>query len=865
MPSPVSDPPHPPHEAHSGRLLRFLPWVVPVLVVVGLWLLRGELAHFRYEDLVVCLRELPRWKLLVALACTAGGYLALTGYDLLAFRHLGLDLGYPRIALAGFIGYAFSNNINAFVSGIPLRFRLYGAWGVPLADIVRAFALTFVGFWLGFLSLAGASFTLFPQAVPASLRLPFSSDRPLGIACLLAVSVYLVAQLAGRSSLTLGRWELPLPGMGFSLAQIGLASLDWGLAAAVLFVALPPASDLSFVGFLGLFLLAQIVGLASQSPGGLGVFDTAMILLLSPVLPTAPVLAALLVYRAIYYLLPLLVAALLLATFELHQRRHRLAEAAGTIGRWLPGTVPWVMSLVTFLGGAVLLVSGTTPAVGSRLHWLNDLLPLPVIELSHFLGSFAGVALLFLARGLQRRLDAAYLLTVGLLVVGIAASLAKGLDWEEATVLTAMLLALAPCHREFHRRSSLLHEPLTAGWIAAIAAVLLTSAWLGLFAHRHVEYSGDLWWRFALDGDAPRFLRAMAGVVIFVFAVGVARLLRPAAPEPAAPGPRELDAAEQVARESPRSYAYLALLGDKRLLFHESGGAFVMYATQGRSWVAMGDPVGPRDEATELAWRFQAIAQRHGGWPVFYEVAEEGLARYVEMGLSLAKLGEAARVPLRSFTLEGSARAELRQALRRAERDEATFEMLPQEAVGAVLPELEVVSRAWLEEKGASEKGFSLGFFQPEYLARLPVAVVRRGGRIVAFANLWPGGDRHELSIDLMRYDPATAPHGVMDFLFTRLFLWGAGEGYAWFNLGMAPLSGLGQREAGPLWNRLGGFVFRHGDSFYNFEGLRRFKEKFEPVWEPRFLASPAGLALPGIVADLINLVGGGLGGLLRR
>lgn len=135
----------------------------------------------------------------------------------------------------------------------------------------------------------------------------------------------------------------------------------------------------------------------------------------------------------------------------------------------------------------------------------------------------------------------------------------------------------------------------------------------------------------------------------------------------------------------------------------------------------------------------------------------------------------------------------------------------------------------------------------------------------MAFANLWPGGDRHELSIDLMRYDPATAPHGVMDFLFTRLFLWGAGEGYAWFNLGMAPLSGLGQREAGPLWNRLGGFVFRHGDSFYNFEGLRRFKEKFEPVWEPRFLASPAGLALPGIVADLINLVGGGLGGLLRR
>jgi phosphatidylglycerol lysyltransferase len=300
------------------------------------------------------------------------------------------------------------------------------------------------------------------------------------------------------------------------------------------------------------------------------------------------------------------------------------------------------------------------------------------------------------------------------------------------------------------------------------------------------------------------------------------------------------------------------LLGDKRLLFNDARTAFVMFATEGRSWISMGDPVGPEEDSTELGWRFQSVADRHGGWPVFYQVGEEMLGRYVEMGLSMMKIGEEARVPLDGFSLDGPGRAELRQALRRAGREGATFETLSPPDVRPLLPELRVVSEAWLTEKKGAEKGFSLGYFEPAYLCRCPLALVRRQGRIVAFANLWPAGDRHEISVDLMRYDPAAAPHGVMDYLFTSLLAWGAAERYRWFNLGMAPLAGMDQRDDEPLWNRLAAFVYRHGENFYNFEGLRRFKAKFEPVWEPRYLASPAGLALPGVLKDLIALISGG-------
>ena len=104
-----------------------------------------------------------------------------------------------------------------------------------------------------------------------------------------------------------------------------------------------------------------------------------------------------------------------------------------------------------------------------------------------------------------------------------------------------------------------------------------------------------------------------------------------------------------------------------------------------------------------------------------------------------------------------------------------------------------------------------------------------------------------------------------MDLIFLHLMLWGKGEGYRWFDLGMAPLSGFERRAHAPRWQRVGSLVFRHGEHFYNFQGLRQYKEKFDPVWEPRFLASPGGLALPRVLASISILVGRGVRGVLTR
>jgi phosphatidylglycerol lysyltransferase len=835
-----------------------------VAFLAALVVLRGELQAHTYHDILHALGGLPGRRVAEAVLLTSLSYLLLAGYDVLGLRTVGRRLAYRKAAFASFVAHAFSNSIgHSLVTGGALRLRLYTAWGLEPGEIAAVVAFSDLALWLGFAGLAGVLFLVAPLALPAALHAPIASARPLGVALLVLVVLYFIWS-ARQRPLRLRGWRFTPPKPGLSAAATAVAALDWLTSAAVLYALLPAEARIGWASFAGIFLLAQIVGLVSQVPAGLGVFETLMVWLLGDAVGKPALLGSLLAFRALYYLLPLAAAALALGWHEALARRGTVRRVAAGLSQVAGPLVPHLFAASTFVGGAVLLFSGATPAEHARLRWLQDLVPLPLIEASHFLGSCAGVALLLLARGLQRRLDAAWVAASGLLAAGVVFSLLKGGDFEEALLLAAMLAALLPCRRHFYRRASVLAPRFSAGWIAAILMVLLGSVWLGLFSFKHVDYSHELWWQFALRGDAPRFLRATVGVLVLAAAFALARLLRPAQDRSPGALPAELDRALPIVLASPDTGAWLALTGDKQLLFSASGRSFLMYAVEGRSWIAMGEPAGPTEERRELVWAFRERVDRHGGWPVFYQVGVESLPLYLDLGLALQKIGEEARVELAKFTLEGRDRKALRNVVNRFEKEGYAFEVVPAGGVPPLLEELRAVSDEWRGGKETREKGFSLGFFDERYLALAPIALVRHGRRIVAFANLWLGGGRDELSCDLMRQRD-DAPNGTMDFLFVRLMQWGREQGFGWFNLGMAPLAGLEARALSPLWHRLGGFLFRHVDTFYNFQGLRQYKEKFSPVWAPKYLASPGGAALPRILANLSARIAGGLKGVVRR
>lgn len=345
--------------------------------------------------------------------------------------------------------------------------------------------------------------------------------------------------------------------------------------------------------------------------------------------------------------------------------------------------------------------------------------------------------------------------------------------------------------------------------------------------------------------------------------VGASRLLRPALRSHPVTDD-QLACARAAITSSRDTMANLALLGDKSLLISDSGRGFVMFQAGARSLVALGDPMAPEEEAAELAWRFHEMCDREGAWTVFYQVSSDRLPLYLDMRLKLVKLGEEARVDLSVFTLRGACAKGWRSTLNHVRREGGVFEIVPRDALRDVLPELRAVSDAWLTSKKTREKGFSLGFFSESYLENFEVAVIRREGAIVAFANLWTGADREEISPDLMRFDPR-APDGAMEALLLEIMQWGKNEGFRWFNLGSAPLAGLEPRPGGPIWNRIGAYVYRHGEHFYNFQGPRRYKQKFSPRWTPRYLAYPGGITLPRVLLDIATLSSRGLTGVIGK
>jgi phosphatidylglycerol lysyltransferase len=845
---------------------RLLPLALAALVLAAaLTLLHRELATHDLRSLLAAARAIPAGRIAAAMAATAASYLLLTLYDVQALRHIGRPLGYARTAAVSFASTVTSHNVGlSGIGGTAVRYRLYTTFGLSAPEIAEVVAFCALAFWIGFLLLGGVLFTLEPVRLPGELHALVSTTRPLGIA-FLGVSLGVAAwSLGSRRPLVWRSWRIRPPAPRDWLLQLPLAAADWGCAAAVLFALLPGGHGLTFGQVFSVFLVAQAAAMVSHVPAGLGVFEAVVLHLLPGDLGTPEVVGVLLVYRAVYYLIPLACGMLLFFSLEVAQRRAGL-EA---LGRWLTPLgallVPRVLALTTFLGGTVLLLTGSLPARGERMAWIREVVPLPVVELSHFLGSLVGAGLVLLSRALLRRTDAALWLSVALLAAGIVLALVRRVGYEEAALLGVVLLLLLSCRRSFTRRAALLH-PVGGRWWFHLGLVVVGTLWLGLLAYRHVEYSHELWWRFGYPEDAPRFLRASAGMLVVLGLFGAMQLLRAVPPRLSLPSDEDLEHVRAILAKEPTTLGHLALVRDKHLLFDEQRTGFLMFAVQGTSWVAMGDPVGGSEAVQrELVWRFDELAELAGGRPVHYQVSEERLGWYAEAGASLLKLGEEARVELADFTLEGRANKGLRSNLHHMHREGLSFAVLSAAEARAALAELEQISSSWLETKAVREKGFSLGSFRADYVTAGPVAVVRREGRLLAFANLWLGAPGGELSVDLMRH-AGDGPGGLMDLMFAELLLWGRAQGYRWFSLGMAPLSGLDERDGAPVWNRVAGLVFRHGEHFYNFQGLREYKAKFHPVWSSRYLATPGGLALPAALLDVTALISGGVAATLAK
>jgi phosphatidylglycerol lysyltransferase len=654
------------------------------------------------------------------------------------------------------------------------------------------------------------------------------------------------------------------------LELVGASFIEW-LAAAATFAACVAVTGahVDVAAVFGAFSLAAAVSLVSFIPGGLGVFDVSVVLLLADGGGQhEAMLTAVALYRVVYFLVPLIIALRAgagLLSVDDDTLLSRLADrvaAQPLLGvlrlpiELLSSLVTRLLAYLTFACGLVLLLSAAFPTIAERTAVLRSWLPLLAIESSHLLSTAAGVVLIAVARGIGARVRSAYTIAQFMLVGGAVLSLLKGIDYEEALLLLAVSALLWGSRGRFTRQGYALRSPRTQLWIVAITLAIAAYLVVGRMLYGEIGIAGHLL-SFGDTLDEARFARGVLMILVALLCYLGWSWFHMPGPRLALPDRTQLEEAKQFYEmHGGTAFSHLTFIGDKNLWYASGGEALIQYAVIRNRMVTLGDPAGAG--LPGAIREFREYAYQYNRVPVFYQVDEEHVHHYHDTGFALLKLGERAFVSLADLSTRGKAGAELRAALNRGARLGLEMQLLEPPFDDAAWAELARVSRAWLDDKHHAEKGFSLGPFERRYLDWAPIAVVRQAERVVAFASLMPGyGGRRELSIDLMRHLP-DAPHGTMDFLFVKLMQYAQGREYHYFDLGMAPLSGVGETSWSRRDERLLRLVYELGTSWYNYKGLRRYKEKFNPRWRSLYLAWPHDRAVHPILIDLAVLVAGG-------
>jgi phosphatidylglycerol lysyltransferase len=816
-----------------GHASKVWPFVIIAIVLSLSW---QAIRQIHPRDFSAALHSLNVTWLLAAGLVTAFNVGAMGLYDVVAFSH-------TRSSPAdrwryGAVCFAWSNFLTLGpLAGPAIRFWLYRPAVEQLSDLhggVIAVAVAFSSGLAGWTAAALASewtgiglWSLIPLAFASSLVIVASAQAIIR---------------RRRDDALQGSWR-----QNIALAAIGWA--DWVLACFVFVVCLRASgSTAPFTTLAQTFFIGQVIGVVSMVPGGFGSADAFWIAHLP--LAESSAAAVLTAYRLIYYVLPWAAASLLLLSWVLRRAQKRI-EVARRIIAGLVGA-----------GGILIMVSSASPALYARLPLLEQFVPLTLVEAGHFAAAMAGLLLLVIARGLARGYRAAFRLTLVLLIVAGCGAILKGFDWEEAVVLGGLFLAT-------WSQSALFERPSHGDWIEGPDFVIAVTALVlfvlvGFVSHRVSSTTFERMMEIGYRFQAVRFLRTAGSMALAVSAGAVYLLLR-APVRFRRPDRDEIGRVLDLhARIGSGTNPLMIATGDKSA-FIDGDRGFCLYRTIGPYVVVFSDPV-VRSAAERIAFldAFFAFAGELDRRPVFYQISLDWIPVLHDRGYDFFKLGEEGQVRLDTVTLDGHAGKMYRQILRRGERDGARFRVLAPGEVSSVLDELETISNDWLHTKGLTERQFSIGFFDRDYLRQYPCAIVEETTeprRILAFANLLEGPNRGELSVDLMRHR-SDGPK-VMDFLFVSLFMRAKEQGYQRFNLGMAPLASVGEQRGAHMRERLARVLFQRGEQWYNFQGLRAYKDKFDPEWVPRYMAYQDAWEWPVAIAYVSALIAGGWGTIL--
>lgn len=794
------------------------------------------------------INQLNTWSLLLILVVTFAAVLPMLLYDVILVRVLKLNVSKRELLEQSFIANSFSNLIGfGGLIGAMLRTYFFHKLEQDKRKLLGVIASVSLYYLTG-ISILTWIVTIRYRHFPLFVETKWLYFAVVVVGLYLPVFLIIHMIKSKKDNQTLITTYV-------TIKLVIVSVIEWfAVFIAIFILSRILGISITFENLFPVYIVAACAGIISMIPGGLGSFDLVFIWGMQDLhVPEEKFLVLLLLYRIGYYFIPFLVS--LVFFIKLYWQRWNQSW------NYLPkaiiqGLSHAILTMLVFLSGLILLLSASVPGIMSRLKIAQELLSFPIINVSHQLSVATGFLLLGLSRGIEYSVKRTYDLTMLALILAALFSIFKGIDYEEAIFLIIVALLLRMSKGQFYRESYVLTWGKT---IFDITVILVITSMYILIGYLNLPKAKltipTKFLPYVIVDYRDLFMSAGIGLVIALLILFSGYLISlPKKWKFEKSIGHEEEITNHLTKYKGKVLSHLIFLHDKYIFWNSQKNVLIPFQKYADKLVILGDPVGEKKELSNAIEEFQEIADLYGYTPVFYQVSDDMLPYLHGHGFAFFKLGEEAFVDLKTFTLSGNKMKGLRALKNKFSREQFHFELVNPPFSIELLEELKGISNEWLQ--GRKEKGFSLGFFDEHYLNKAPIAIISdENKRILGFMSIMHVYDEHQtISVDLMRVRP-DAPSGTIDFLFLSLIDWAKRHGYDRFNMGMAPLANVGLSRFSFLSEKIAAQIFLHGHFIYHFQGLRKFKQKYTNIWEPKYLAYRRKSSLPFIMTQITLLI----------
>ncbi|MDR1784451.1 MAG: phosphatidylglycerol lysyltransferase domain-containing protein [Endomicrobium sp.] len=822
---------------------RFIKYILVSLsflfFVIALLFLHNQLKDVSYSEIINALKTLPYNRIIVASFLSVLYYLILGGYDIISFKYVNpKTLLKPKdIIFTCFISNILGNNTGySMLFGGSIRYRLYSLYNVSITDVTKVLLFSSVTIWVGLLLIGGFVFAFAPISLKGICDFNFSV-RTVGLFFIVILVLYILLSLFHSKPIKLFKWTVTFPNIKIVSLQILIATCDWLIASFVLYV-LMPIGEISYFTLLKIFLISQLLGIISQTPGGIVIFEAAITSLLPDSLNSSEVIGGLLVYRAIFYFFPLLIALVLLVSFEIIIFTKKFRKTTKIFGKTVSSFIVQVIAFSSFFISMIAMFSTSTPFNMNRLKSVLGLLPRWIVDLSHFLLSIVTIGLLFISRALQLRIKSAWKISCILINFAVIFVVITGESYLIFLCFVVLLIALLTSKKYFYRNISILNTAFSAWWFNAVIGVFILSVWIGFFVNKQTVL---FWMRLNVllknilgntTTDTARFLRSSIGIGIIVFIVVLEQVSRSFFKKTVL---FTRDDIKNIIDFSDYTYSFNALSCDKSCVVNDKKNAFIMYARSKSSWIALGDPVGGHDNKNknELLWKFKEIADNASVRLAFIGIDHRYVQVYNDIGFDTFKIGQEAKISLKTFD-KGLKWFKYFCCIEKKIEDAGfKYKVLKAEDFEVYKNIFSYINKEWKKNVNYVDRKFIPGEYDESYMKDMDFSIIEKHNKIYAFSVITKTKNKNEVSSGIVRY--MKCDNDIFTYIIFKNILWAKKNGYKMFDLGLAYFPSM---ESGDGIIKYFAKMFMFAEHFnYNLSSLREFKNMFCPIWYNKYIA----------------------------